>query len=591
MIKQRKRLLSPHLRWLLGDRIHLVVALTITALLTGICEASILAILATTASALVEGKSSIELDLGPLILHTEIGSILAIAFALSVARVGLGVAQSYFPPRVTGEVQAQLRRKLLSSFLGAAWSVQSQDREGHLQEIVTNQVNQASQAPAAATGLVGSVLTFIILVLTAFLLSPIAVLIVLLMSSVLFAILHPLRARGRTEAQALSESQMEFASAVGETNRMAEEARVFGATKAQEKTVGRYIDNGRDLFIRSQTILRLAPKIYQSVLYLFMVIGLLLIWLAGTSNISSLGAVVLLLIRAGTYGQEIQGGYQVVHQTMPFVGRVLDKANLYALSAPPPGTAPLPEVSSLSFEDVSFGYRRDVSVLSGFNFEVSAGETIGIVGPSGAGKSSTVQILLRLREPTDGRYLVNGLPAAEYFTEDWHARVAYVPQEPHLIHASVADNIRFYRDIDEAQVRRAALLAHVHSEIEGWPNGYQTIVGPRADAVSGGQQQRICLARALAASPDILILDEPTSALDPQSEQLVKQSLAGLKQDLTLFVIAHGPALLDICDRLMVIVNGRLEAFGPTASLLRERSYEQLFTGIPAEISSGQELS
>ena len=100
-----------------------------------------------------------------------------------------------------------------------------------------------------------------------------------------------------------------------------------------------------------------------------------------------------------------------------------------------------------------------------------------------------------------------------------------------------------------------------------WPDGYETVVGPRANAISGGQQQRICLARALAARPQMLILDEPTSALDPHSELLIRESLLGLRHELTLFVVAHRLSTLDLCERIMVILDGRLEAFGTPESL------------------------
>jgi ATP-binding cassette subfamily B protein len=182
-----------------------------------------------------------------------------------------------------------------------------------------------------------------------------------------------------------------------------------------------------------------------------------------------------------------------------------------------------------------------------------------------------VQIVLQLRNPVDGRYLVNGLPVAEYSREDWNNRVAYVPQEPRLLHASVAENIRFFRDLDDEAIERAGRLARIHEDIMGFSDGYDTLVGPRADAVSGGQQQRICLARALAAHPAVLVLDEPTSALDPHSETLIQESLTALKSELTLFIIAHRMSTLDMCDRVMVIVDGRLVAFD-TRDLLREHN-------------------
>jgi ABC-type multidrug transport system fused ATPase/permease subunit len=142
-----------------------------------------------------------------------------------------------------------------------------------------------------------------------------------------------------------------------------------------------------------------------------------------------------------------------------------------------------------------------------------------------------------------------------------------------LLHGSVADNVRFLRPISDDAIERACRLARIHDEIVGWPDGYATIVGPRADAVSGGQQQRICLARALAAEPELLILDEPTSALDPRSEALIQESLVALKENLTLFIIAHRMSTLSICDRVMVIIEGKLDAFDKVEELRRNNHY------------------
>jgi ABC-type multidrug transport system fused ATPase/permease subunit len=240
-------------------------------------------------------------------------------------------------------------------------------------------------------------------------------------------------------------------------------------------------------------------------------------------------------------------------------------------------------VQSITFTGVSFAYVPDRPVLRDISFAVAGGETIGIIGPSGAGKSTMVQLLLRLRAPSAGTYLVNGFPADSFTLEDWHAKVAYVPQDPKLLHASVADNIRYFRDLSDAAVERAARLARIHDDIASWPATYETIVGPRADAVSGGQQQRICIARALAASPEVLVLDEPTSALDPRSESLLQDSLVSVKQALTLFIIAHRMSTLDICDRVMVLSDGRVEAFDTATRLGEQNAYYRF----AADLASG----
>ncbi len=257
----------------------------------------------------------------------------------------------------------------------------------------------------------------------------------------------------------------------------------------------------------------------------------------------------------------------------PFVERLDEVEQRYAASSPTSGQTPMSAVRTLTFENVSFAYQPGRPVLSDINFEAHGSEAVGVIGPSGAGKSTMVQILLNLRSPDTGGYLINGVPVQQFQQEDWYARVAYVPQEPRLIHASAAENIRYFRDLDDDAVVRGAQLARIHDDIESWPSGYETVIGPRADAVSGGQQQRICLARALAAQPEILILDEPTSALDPRSEALIQESLTELKHKVTLFIIAHRMSTLDICDRVMVILDGHLDAFGTLALLAKTNPY------------------
>jgi ABC-type multidrug transport system fused ATPase/permease subunit len=249
-----------------------------------------------------------------------------------------------------------------------------------------------------------------------------------------------------------------------------------------------------------------------------------------------------------------------VRQAEPFMQRLEEAADRYNDAFSAGGSEHLHALEALAFKEVSYSYGARAQALSNITFEVRPGETIGVIGPSGAGKSTLAQLLLRLREPDSGEYLVNGIPARSLLWEDWAKFVAYVPQTPQLIHASVADNIRYFREIVQDDVERAAELAGIHADILEWSDGYDTIVGPRASAVSVGQAQRICLARALALRPQLLVLDEPTSALDPRSERLIQSSLTALRGSLTLFVIAHRLSTLDICDRVVVIVGGQLDA-------------------------------
>jgi ATP-binding cassette, subfamily B, bacterial len=583
--RSRQPSIWSRLRPLFGERRSTVVALAVSSVLSGLTEAGILAVVAQVAAALVDGTTRVHTHLGPLHIDAKVGALLAIAIALAVIRLALQVPISLLPARIAADVQAGLRKELFDAFTRASWAVQSRDREGHLQEIMTSQILQATQGALQATILVTALCTFVILVISALALNVAVALVVLTACVALFGLLRPLNALGGRRARALSQAQMNYANGIGEAVRVAEETQVFGVAAAQRSRIDSLTFAARDHFFHTQLLARLIPNMYQSLIYLIIVGGLTGLYVAGSGDVASLGAVVLLLVRAGAYGQQIQGSYQYVRQAQPFVERLQEVERLYLASSPAVGAQSLPRVQTLTFESVSYAYRSGRPALSDISFEVLGGETVGVVGPSGAGKSTLVQILLQLRSPDHGRYLVNGMPAGEFACEDWQTRVAYVPQEPRLVHASVAENIRYFRSLDDDAIEHAGRLARIHDDVIGWPNGYDTIVGPRADAVSGGQQQRICLARALAAQPEVLVLDEPTSALDPRSESLIQDSLMALMGDVTLFIVAHRMSTLDICSRVMVIVDGKLEAFDTAALLQSKNSYYRSASTLPVGAS------
>ncbi|MHB8242970.1 MAG: ABC transporter ATP-binding protein [Solirubrobacteraceae bacterium] len=556
---------------LVGERRRAVLALAATSVVGGFAEAGLLALVAQIAASVVTAK---QVHLRSAIdLHASIGTLILIAFGFAILRLALQLPLSILPARIAADVQAGLRTKLFHAFSRASWGVQSADREGQLQETMTSQVMQATQGALQATGLITSAITFLILMISAFALNVVAAIVVLVAALLTFGAMRPLRGLGRMRAQELSKAQVNYARGVAEANRLAEDTQVFGVGAAQRARIDGFVQTSRGLFFRTQLLVKLIPNLYQSLILLLLVAILAGIHASGSSHAASLGAIVLLLVRAGQSGLQVQTSYQSLTQSLPFIERIQKAEQRYNDSTPVAGTLPLAKIEMLSFQEVSFAYRPARPVLSDISFTVAGNEAVGIIGPSGAGKSTLVQILLQLRSPAEGRYLVNGTPVQEFAPADWHRLVSYVPQEPRLVHASVAENIRYYRDLDDEAIERAARLARIHDDVVSWPEGYETIVGPRADAVSGGQQQRICLARALAARPHVLILDEPTSALDPHSETLIQESLTALKSELMLFIVAHRMSTLDMCNRVMVIVDGRLAAFDSKALLQEHNPY------------------
>ncbi len=574
---------------LVGSRRGPIATLAAVSVLSGLTEAVILAVVAQVAASLVTGDSAVEVSIGALNVHTTVDALLIAAGLLAMVRLALQVPIAWLPARIAADVQAGLRRDLFNAFTRASWGVQSDDREGHLQEMLTSQVVQATQGAQQVTIFLNALLSFLVLIVSALALNFVAAIVVLAAAVALFALLRPMTKLGHQRSHDLSQAQMNYASGVGEAVRVAEETHVFGVDGAQRDRIGSLISSSQDLFFRTQFVARLVPGLYQSLIFLVIVIGLAGLYASGVGQVASLGAVVLLLVRAGTYGQQLQSSYQLTRQSLPFIERLREAERRYGESNLPAGDRSMAALRTLNLEQVSFGYRAAQPVLSEVSFEVRGGEAVGVVGPSGAGKSTLVQLLLQLRAPDSGSYLLNGVAAAELSREDWHRKVAYVPQEPRLLHASVTENIRFFRSLDQAAVEAAARMARIHDDILSWDDGYDTVIGPRANAVSGGQQQRICLARALVAKPQILVLDEPTSALDPRSEALIQDSLLGLKGELTIFAIAHRISTLDMCDRVIVIVDGRLDAFDTTAGLLQSNPYYRSASGL-SESAAGEPI-
>jgi ABC-type multidrug transport system fused ATPase/permease subunit len=539
------------------------MSIAIASVAAGIAEAGVLALAALAASSMSTGTEVSTLVVGPLAFRASVTQVVTAAFALAAIRLVLQVVVARLPARLSGRVQTQLRTELFDSFLGASWKERQREKEGHLQELMGGQALLAGGAVLQlATGF-SSLLMLSMLAVSAFLLNAATAAGVMVTAVALFAGLRPLSRRVRRFSATTSEASMAQAFAVAEVVRASREVEVFGVRAKESTRIAALVRSVEERFVRTRALAALAPVIYQSAVIFLLLGGLALLGAIEPNRFAALGAVVLLLVRASSYGQRLLTAYQGLGESLPYLDRLAAAIQRYRSEAPPQGTVEIDEIRTIELRDASFGYRPEALLLSGISFRVIQGETIGIVGPSGAGKSTLLDILVRLQRPTSGIYLLNGIDANEITDTVWHRKVAYLPQEPHLLSGTVTENIRFRRDwVSDADVEWAARAAHIEDDILQWKDAYATIIGHRADAVSGGQRQRLCLARALAGQPHLLVLDEPTSALDPKSEALIRSSLQSLRGALTIVIVAHAMSTLALCDRVMVINDGRLEAFG-----------------------------
>lgn len=235
----------------------------------------------------------------------------------------------------------------------------------------------------------------------------------------------------------------------------------------------------------------------------------------------------------------------------------------------------------VEFKSVDFSYTKNRKVIDNVSFDVAAGKTLGIVGHTGAGKSTIVNLIMRLYDPDEGEILIDGVNAKDLSFKTLYENIAIVSQETYFFIGSILDNIRYARpDASYEEVVRAAKLAGAHDFIIKMPDAYNTMIGFGYKGLSGGEKQRLSIARAILRDPKILILDEATAAMDTETEKMIQNAITTLTRDKTTIMIAHRLSTLRDADELIVIENGKVAERGTHKELLdiEDGVYNKLYT-------------
>jgi ABC-type multidrug transport system fused ATPase/permease subunit len=560
-----------NVRVLLAGRGPAIAGLSATSVLGGFVEALFLVIVTRSAFAITDGRDRFGIVAG---INVSVETAVGLALVLVILRVGFAVAVAHQSAKLTSEVVAGIRTDLGRAFLGATWSEQHGDRVGRLQELLTSFAGQGAVLVGSIIGAVSSGATLLALVISSVAIDPLASLVVIAAVVVLGSVLRPLRSAVRRQGRVTATTGMEFATSLSEISQLGMEMHVFDVqAEASRRLEQRILDN--ESATRKLAFIRqLVPVVYTGLAYLALVAAIGAVAFVDSVNLTSAGAVLLIMLRSLSYGQGVQTSITNIHASTPFLGALDRELERYRSARVVDHGQPIGRVGALRLDNVSFEYEADAPVLRRVNATIEPCEVVGIIGPSGSGKSTLVQLLLALRTPTSGTVLADGRDIRVLARTEWARKVTFVPQQAHLIAGTVADNIRFLRvDVSHDDVERAARLANLHDDVTAFPDGYRREVGEQGSHLSGGQQQRLIIARALVERPDVLILDEPTSSLDVRSEALIRTTLDSLREHTTIIIIAHRLSTLDICDRLMVIQDGELKAFDTPDNLEKDNDF------------------
>ncbi|MGJ4897017.1 MULTISPECIES: ABC transporter ATP-binding protein/permease [unclassified Bradyrhizobium] len=554
--------LSPYVLRYRGRALLALIALTVAALTTLLVPIAV--------------RRMIDFGFTPKGIEL-INSYFSVMIAV-VAVLALASAARYYLVMTIGErIVADLRRDVFAHLMSLSPSFFDSARSGELVSRLTADTTQIKSAAGASVSIaLRNLLLFIgataMMVITSPKLSGFVLLAIPL-------IVLPLVAFGRWVRRLSRNAQDTLADASAYASELIGSIRTVQAYTSERLAAARFGGEVEQAYEAARVSTQARGVLTAIIIFIVFSSVVAILWvgshdvLTGAISAGRLGQFVLYAAFAAAGLGQLSEVWGEVSAASGAAERLFELLHVQPEITAPAQPRPMPEPArgDLGFERVSFAYpgRPDVRVLDDVSFAIRAGEKVAIVGPSGAGKSTLFHLLLRFYDPASGSISFDGVPVRAADPRRMRERIALVPQESVVFAASARENIRFGRpEATDAEVERAADLAHASEFIRRLPDGFDTSLGERGVTLSGGQRQRIAIARAILRDAPLLLLDEATSALDAESETLVQTALEGLMKDRTTLVIAHRLATVLSCDRILVMDRGRIVEQGTHTSLV-----------------------
>lgn len=537
-----------------------IAVFLLVAMASGILEASVILVVIGIAAGIASKAHLVALQFGPIDLSLSPNEGVAVGLGITALLVAVGIPNAALGARMAARLLDQTRAKLFRSLVNASWEEQSNVSEAEFQDLAAVHAFRAGNLVLILTMFAANALGLAALLLAAFVIDLVTAASLVAIVLILAVAFRPLVRGVRRHSKAHVDAHHEYVEEVANALAVLPEIRVFGVKAAAGATLDTVSERAGLLYRRMMFRGRVLPTLYLGATSALLLVGLAVAGAQRDLGLARVGAIVLFLLRALRYSQQVQSGWQSVMEEAPYYERVQDALARWTPVPGEFGARHLSRVGRLDLQDVSYTYPTGEVGIEGLSLTILPGEIIGLEGPSGSGKSTIAQLVLRLRHPTTGSYLADGVPVSEFDEASWFSRFAYVAQDPRLIDGDIRDNVRFLRpDVSDAAVDRALVEAGINADILAWSAGAGRQVGRGGRELSGGQRQRIAIARALAGAPDLLVMDEPTSALDRESEEIVRSTLQALRGRVTVLLIAHRPSTLRVCDRVVTVNRHRAE--------------------------------
>lgn len=499
-------------------------------------------------------------------ITTAIGAVMVLFLVKSV----LQYLSIYLPMVYAQEQRTEAINRLFQSFGQSPWEYYLSHPSGALLNTTLYETSNASLFLIQGVLIASHAISAVVFIGIALVVAPqlMAVAMVFLMlAGVLVAFTAP---RIKRLGDEVVQSNRSIASTLSQFLNGYKTLRTYSAFDRAASIVDKEVRRRANAHIRMRRI-NAAVTSGSELALLLLVLAILYVAVAVLdSPLAAVGVIAVLMLRIVQRVRNTQDVAQL-GEYLPSIIDVMETTRGFSAERMDPWSGkPVSSFRELKFSHVSFSYRsrRSEPALQDVDLRIDRGTMLGVVGRSGAGKSTLVGLLLGLLQPTEGEVSVDGTPLMHLRSHDWLAQIGYVAQEPFLVDGTIRENIEFFRDIGDSDLRHAAGLAHASDFIEELPAGYETRVGDRGIQLSGGERQRVCLARALAGQPNLLILDEATSALDSESEQAIQRSVEDLRHRITIVSIAHRLSTIESADEIIVLERGRVIERGTPGDLL-----------------------